>query len=147
MSISKQQLYNACLDYVQTRINNASKAIQEAQEASNSETKSTAGDKHDTARAMMQLEVEKNAKQLAEAQKLKRALSQINADKICEEVEIGAMVETSRGNFFVAISAGKVDGNYFAISPVSPIGQLLTGLKEGDRRTFNGNEFKILAVN
>jgi len=142
----KQKLYNSCLTYVEERISISRTAIEEAQAAANSETKSTAGDKHDTTRAMMQLEVEKNAKQLSEAKKLKQALAQIDPVKSCSQVEAGAAVETSNGNFYISISAGKINDDYFAISPVSPVGIALKGLKVGSSVSFNEKMIEVLAI-
>ncbi|MBN4071014.1 3-oxoacyl-ACP synthase [Crocinitomix catalasitica] len=146
MANLKLQLYKSCLSYVEERISISKTAIEEAQGAANAETKSTAGDKHDTARAMMQLEVEKNMKQLAEAQKLKQLLAQIDPKRSCIQVEFGAAAETTNGNFYVCISAGKIDDGYFAISPVSPIGLALRGCRVGDSVSFNGKTIEVLAL-
>lgn len=145
--ISKAQLYKDCLDYVQHRISNAETAIEEAQSAANSETKSTAGDKHDTARAMMQLEVEKNAKQLNESKKMRQFLSQIDSEKSHSEVAPGAAVITSKGKFYIAISAGQISDGFFAISLASPMGSALSGKKKGDLASLNGQTIDILSVN
>jgi transcription elongation GreA/GreB family factor len=145
----KTNLYQQCVDYVEQRIATSKKAMDAAQEAANSESKSSAGDKHETGRAMAQLEQEKSAKQLAEAIKLKKVLALINPEKTGSDIQLGSVVETSNGNFFIAISAGKLtahDKNYFAISLASPIGANLKGLKAGDEMKFNGNLFKIEAV-
>lgn len=85
-----------------------SKAIEHAQLAANEETKSSAGDKYETGRAMMQLEIEKQSVQLAEAMKLKHVLSQINPEKTTETIQSGSLVFTDQGNFYISISAGKL---------------------------------------
>lgn len=51
-----------------------------AQEAANSESKSSAGDKYETGRAMAQLERDRHAQLLAEAQKVERELTQLNIE-------------------------------------------------------------------
>ena len=66
----KLELYNKCLAFTQDRLNTINKTIQELQESLTSETKSSAGDKHETGRAMLQLEREKAGQQLAEIKKL-----------------------------------------------------------------------------
>lgn len=145
----KKALYAQCTEYVNKRIENAQLAMDEAQQSANSETKSTAGDKHDTARAMQQLAAEQNAKHLAEALKLKQALLQINPENECSRVESGSLVLASNGNFYVSISAGKIEIEkviYFAISPGSPLAQRLLGLKVGDETTFNGNAIAIKSI-
>lgn len=142
----KEVLYQHCVTYVQDRINSIQDTLLSSQESANSETKSTAGDKHDTARAMMQLDVEQKSKQLAEAQKLTIGLSQIDVNLKPTTVQLGALVFTNVGIYFIAISIGKLDLmgiSYFVISPSSPIGQALFGLKKGDSTAFNGKEISI----
>lgn len=149
MSTLKETLYQKCLEYVEVRVRNASAAMDEAQGSANSETKSTAGDKHDTARAMMQLAAEQNAKHLAEAHKLQQTLLLIDPLHHFSKVQMGSIVITSSANYFISISAGKLkvdDEIYYAISPSSPIAQVLLGLKEGDSRLFNGNSIVIKSI-
>ena len=55
----KQELYKLCLEYVENRFQTIQNTIKEIQESLGSETKSSAGDKHETGRAMLQLEREK----------------------------------------------------------------------------------------
>ncbi|WP_027421039.1 GreA/GreB family elongation factor [Crocinitomix catalasitica] len=142
----KPALYQHCFDYVNERVKSIQDALASSQESANSETKSTAGDKHDTARAMMQLDVEQKSKQLAEAQKLHIGLRQIKPDQKQTIVQLGAVVSTNLGSYYIAISIGKVDfegQSYFVISPGSPIGQALFGKKKGDTAEFNGRNITI----
>ncbi len=145
----KKELLDRCYRYLNDRIDTYKNAIEEAQGCANNETKSTAGDKHDTSRAMMQLAVEQNGKHLAEAEKLKGILVQIDPDKTITTVSLGSIVFTDKGNFFLSISAGKIESNqtvFFAISPGSPIGQALRNHKKGDDFNFNGNCYHILDI-
>lgn len=68
----KQELSNQCLEFVENRFQTIQNTINEIQESLLSETKSSAGDKHETGRAMLQLEREKSGNQLAEIQKIKK---------------------------------------------------------------------------
>lgn len=142
----KQQLYSRCLDYVTQRIDTFQKAIVTAQRSANEETKSSAGDKYETGRAMMQLEIEKNTVQLAEAIKLKKALDEINPASLATSVVPGSLVITDQSNYYISISAGQLQidsKTYFAISPASPIGSLLKGLQVGDAFIFNAKTIRI----
>lgn len=142
----KQQLYDRCVAYVTQRIETAQIAIQVAQASANEETKSSAGDKYETGRAMMQLEIEKNTVQLSEALKLKKVMDQIDAVKLTAIVEAGSLVITNLQNYYLAISAGQLmvnDRIYFAISLSSPIGLLLKDRKAGDSFVFNKKEIII----
>jgi hypothetical protein len=143
----KKELYQQCLDHVQARIDAAELAIAEAQNASNNDTKSSAGDKYETGREMAQQETNRNLAQLNEANKLRVALNQVSITATSDTAGSGSLVLTDNGNFYIAISAGLLvaDGKkWMAISPGSPLGLALKGLKAGS--TFNLNN-KIYLVN
>ena len=143
----KIQLYQFCVDYIEKRIRTSQDAIKSSQASANDESKSTAGDKHDTAKAMMHIEVEQYSKQLAEAQKIKEELSRVNISKVNSTVMLGSLVETNRGTYFISISAGKIEIEkklYFAVSISSPFAQTIKGLKKGDKAKLHGSEIEIL---
>ena len=127
----------------------AQQAIDDAQRASTDDTKSSAGDKYETGREMMQQETNRNMAQLNEANKLKVALNKISPAIVTAKVDAGNVVLTDNGNFYIAISAGvlQVDGEkYFAISPSSPIGLKLLGQKQGDMFKLNDKTYQIKQV-
>ena len=145
----KEELYKHCEAFISNRLDIIQRTIAEIQESLTTETKSTAGDKHETGRAMLQLEREKAGKQLAEALKTKEILSKINISKSSEVVSSGSLVYTSNLNYFIAISAGELRvGNetYYGISPSTPIGQLLLGKKVNDNVKFRHQNFTISKV-
>ncbi|SFD70032.1 3-oxoacyl-ACP synthase [Spirosoma endophyticum] len=146
---TKEALLALCQHYVQQRIDTAKEAMQAVQESANSESKSSAGDKYETGRAMAQLERDRHAQLLAEAMKLNQELSRLNIDKPYDSIQPGSLVITNRGAFFISISAGKLtfEGNdYFAVSAASPIATVLAGKKIGDSATFNKLTYQILQV-
>ena len=149
MSVIKNTLLQLCIAYVQNRIDNAQQAIQSAQQASNDDTKSSAGDKYETSREMMQQDTNRSIAQLTEASKLMVALNRININGKSPIAESGSLVITTNGKFFLAISAGTltVDGQaYFAVSIASPIGALIKGKKAGEEFSLNGKSYLIEAV-
>lgn len=142
----KEHLYLKCADYVSERLQIVQQAIDSAAEAGNDETKSSAGDKHETARAMMQLEQEKNGKQLQEILELQKLFEKIDITKKSTKVELGALVLTNQQNFYISISAGKINvGNemYWALSPQAPLAKKMLGLLAGNTFEFNGNSFVV----
>lgn len=142
----KQQLYAQCVNFVEDRYSKIQNQINQIQESLTSETKSSAGDKHETGRAMLQLEREKAGQQLAEVEILKEALSKIDVAKTSEIVGLGSVVTTSNANYYLAISAGQITANsqsFFAISPNTPMGLLLMGKRIGDVVVFRDNKFVI----
>lgn len=127
----------------------AEDAFRAAEQASNDDTKSSAGDKYETGRAMMQQEKDRNTIQLNEASKLMVALNLIGTKNTSAVVETGSLVITDNGKFYLAISAGTLvvdEVSYFAVSPASPIGMKLKGLKAGDGFELNGKGYRILEV-
>lgn len=148
-------LYQLCLDFIDNRIKTIRQAIQETQASADQETKSSAGDKYETGLSMMQLDMEKQAEQLAEAIKTRDSLQQVKVlDEISttngtRAVKPGSAVETNNGNFYIAISAGQLkvnDQSYFAVSPATPIGSKLMGLKTGESFLFNGKQYVVNKV-
>ena len=145
----KLQLYNLCVAYVDQRIQSSRQAIDAAQRSANEETKSSSGDKYETGRAMMQLDIEKNAHQLSESLKLKRTLDQMRLDGPYSSVGQGSLVITDRAMFFIAISLGKVDVDdktCLVVSPASPLGHELMGTKVGDRVNFRSETYLIQEI-
>ena len=144
----KEELLNQCWEYVNQRVQRIQNTISDIQESLTSETKSSAGDKHETGRAMLQLEREKAGRQLAEVQKLQEVLAKLTlseANHIC----LGSLVITSQNNYFISISVGQliVDSiPYFAIAPNSPIGNLLLGKTTREAITFRDKIIKITIV-
>ena len=145
MSI-KKQLYQQLQQQVDQRVSNAQKAMKAAEDSKNNETKSSAGDKFETSRAMMQGEEERNKIQLVKAVDLQRQLAQIDITKTSKIVVLGSIVYSNQGNYFLSIGLGKIvleDTTYFAISLASPIGQLLFGKSEKDVVNFRGKRIEI----
>ncbi len=133
--MNKLVLHQKCLEIIEDNILTIKLALQEAQDAANNETKSSAGDKHETGRAMAQLETEKLTSQLSEALNLKATLSKITTNDTVKQVALGSVVFTNNGNFYVSVSLGKLEieqYQFFSISQQSPIGKLLLTKKEKD---------------
>ena len=74
---TKEITYNLCKTYVDKRLETIEEIISSNQKALQSETKSSAGDKHETARAMLQLEMEKAGQQLASISQMRLILAKI----------------------------------------------------------------------
>ena len=145
----KDSLYAYCMNYVQERITRTQEEISKVQSSANEETKSSAGDKYETGRAMAQLEIERNTTQLSEAKKLQATMQSLNATRASDVVIPGSLVTTSKGMFYIAISMGIVEFDrqkYFVVSVDSPIGKLLMGKKAGDIVTWNNQPYAIQSV-
>jgi transcription elongation GreA/GreB family factor len=137
----KEELFNQCQTFVNKRLQTIQDTISSNQKALQSETKSSAGDKHETGRAMLQLEMEKAGQQLIGISLMKETLAKVAVSKTSKIASLGSIIKAEKMNYFLSISAGQLtvaNTNYFAISASSPIGTLLLGKKENDTITFNG---------
>jgi predicted RNase H-like nuclease (RuvC/YqgF family) len=144
MPLSKTEIIQFCLNEVETKINQLENDIQELNNSLSQETKSTAGDKHETGRAMVQLEIESYSKNLKDKSIqrdfLKRQLSNTNHENL---------YAASNGTYFLSVGLGKVMINnetIFVISKDSPIGQLLIKVKPGETILLNGLKILINSV-
>lgn len=145
----KQQLYQLCAEQIQHKITEAENAIADARKASGNETKSSAGDKYETSRAMLQQEIDLNSRQLLEARKQQTTLQQINPDAEHTIAQSGSLVETDQQNFYLAVGAGAFfigQKQYYTISLASPISLQIKGKTTGEEFKLNGKTFKILKV-
>jgi len=149
MAALKQLVHHACLESVQQKINLIQQSMQEAQLSANEETKSSAGDKYETGRAMAQLEIEKLSSQLAILQGQLQELNRAGQTQHANHIAFGSLVHTDAGVFYIATNAGNlvVDGKkIFAISPQAPIAQKMIGLSVRETLDMNGRAFTVTAI-
>ncbi len=147
--MQKQQLIQACKDYLIDKIHSLNSIIKEVSDSSNAESKSSAGDKHETSKAMMQLEIEKLGTQLKEAELQLAEFEKINFTKNFQCVEQGSLVETNKGYFLIASSIGKIEIEgkaVFVISNKAPLAVAFNNKKQKDSVRFNGVEYIIQTV-
>lgn len=147
----KKEVLEIALKRTQERIDMIESALETAQDSSNDDTKSSAGDKYETSREMIQQDINRYQKQLLEANKDLQQLISIEStgDDKPKFVRLGSLVQTNTGLFLIATSIGALkfrDNNIFVISPASPIGQLLIGKEIGDSFTFNKTTQQITAI-
>lgn len=142
----KEELYKYCKVYVEKREQTIQEIINSNKNALLSETKSSAGDKHETGRAMLQLEMEKASQQIAVVQNMKKVLHRIDVSKTHKVIALGSLVFTNKGIYYLAVSIGQVpieNTTYFVISSSSPIGKLLLGRQKKETITFNNSTIII----
>lgn len=145
----KQELYQQCKAILNQRLKTIQHTIADIQHSLLSETKSSAGDKHETGRAMLQLEREKAGQQLAELQTQIEILQKINPEQSQQNVALGSVVKTSGANYFIAVSIGEIKINnqsFYGISAATPIGKLLLSKHVGDIINFRSQKFTILEI-
>jgi len=113
------------------------------------DTKSSAGDKHETAVSMAQLEQEKLTHQINQLLVLQQQFLRIQTDTVHTKVQLGSLLQTDKGYFYVSIGLGKitnVDQTLFALGIDAPLVKLLLGKQVGECVTFNGSSTEILNI-
>ena len=123
--------------------------IQLAIETRDNETKSNVGDKYETTREMMQLEIEKNMLQLNKYDLQKNELLKIDSQKTHKKVELGSLVFTPENTYFISIGIGKIEIEnepIYCISLNSPIGKIIQNKKAGEKFNFQGKEIFITKI-
>ena len=142
----KRTVLQKLTEIVQKKIDVANSSLNATIEGRDNQTKSTAGDKHETGRAMMQAEQQRNEIQLGKAILLKKELQQIDIEAAFDKVQQGALVLTNQGNYFIAIGLGKVEVAekiVYAISVLSPIGKALLNKEIGEVVKFQSKEIIV----
>jgi len=147
--MDKENLYQLCLKFIEQRIQTAETALEQAREASNDDTKSSAGDKYETSREMMQQDIDRNKRLLIDAEENLKVLEAIGHAAPSDAIRGGSLVHTSEGIFYISISAGQLQAEgktVFAVSAASPIGKMMLGKQKKDSFAFNGKTYVISEV-
>ena len=150
VGMAKQALYDHCCHLLTERIVESQASMDDVQQDSNSETKSSAGDKYETGRAMAQLEKERHARRKASLEDMLNHLRRIGCVQAKESIDEGALVTTNRGMYFVSVGLGLVtfgDAQYSCLSVESPFGQELLGLKRVTILIFVDSLMRLKGLN
>lgn len=110
------------------------------------ETKSSAGDKYETSREMMNQEKGKLQSQMVVLNQQLETLSKINTSIKNEKVGLGSIVRTTSALYFISISYGKItvgEDQVFMISAISPLAQQMINKKVGEGISWNGKNILI----
>ena len=145
----KKELHEYCIEIIQQRINAALQAMQNAQAAANSEEKSSAGDKYETARAMSHLEKDMHARQLAANKNELAALLAVDNTTMHASVTAGSIICCGNFNFFIAAGLGKIlfkNETVYLLSPNAPVAKSLLNKSAGNTFNFNNNAVIINEV-
>ncbi|MBL0146473.1 MAG: hypothetical protein IPP48_12750 [Chitinophagaceae bacterium] len=130
----KEKIHRHYLQIINEKIGLLNNVMADLKESSTNETKSTAGDKHETALAMLQIEQANTRTQLAEMLEQKAVLEKLNPAITTPVILNGSLVKTNKGYFYLSTALGKavVDGiPVMAISAQSPLGKKIMSLKAG----------------
>jgi transcription elongation GreA/GreB family factor len=142
----KQKVQTHYLYIASTKVTLLQQTLAELKESGANETKSTAGDKHETALAMLQIEQANKRAQLQEALEQSGVIEKLENITNITKIVQGSLVKTNKGYFYISVALGKAiidEIIVIAISPQSPLGAKLMGLCVNDKVEINGNEYKV----
>jgi len=134
---------------VNERIAFLQKVLADLKESGANETKSTAGDKHETALAMLQIEQANVRSQLQDVLDKKTLLSTLNPSLTTVSIVNGSLVETNVGYLFISAALNKfsIEGStIIPLSAKSPLGIKLMGLSAGEEVRMNTTTYSIKAI-
>lgn len=147
--MTKSDVYKALQSEIESKLLVAQTEMDEISAALADNTKSTAGDKHETSRAMAQLDQEKLGKQISDLQQQRNQLLSIGEKESNSKIEVGSLIETNIGWFYLGIPLGqlKIESTLiFCMSVIAPLGQLLLGKTLQDSFDFNGRTIEIKSI-
>ncbi len=110
------------------------------------DAKSSAGDKHETALSMMQLEQEKLNVKIAEYLAQKALLEKINPELTSERIALVSLVLANKIWLFLSAALPKItvdEKSVIAVSLQSPLGQALLGQTVGFSFEINKTQYLI----
>ena len=145
----KSVLKGNCSQEVENRYQKIKEVLDDIKLSLLEESKSSAGDKHETGRAMLQIERENAGRQLREIENLQSLIRKIDIHAVSNYARLGSLVYTNHGTYFISISIGevKVDTtNYFCVALHSPIGNLLSGKLVGEGFSLNEKNYIITSI-
>ncbi len=145
----KTELYKKSEAYLEEKITRISNSLLDLDVALKSESKSSAGDKFETGREMINIEIQKLSTQLQQFQQLQVTLEMAKRNIQSSSIRLGSIVKASNATYFIAIPIGEVDlgkEKVYIIGANSPVAQVLIGKSKGESFTFNNVTNKIMEV-
>lgn len=145
----KEKVIDALERELEERMDLLRQSYNDAIDARNNDTKSSAGDKYETGRAMIQQEIDRMGLRMREIKVLQNELKILPIKEESDTVISGSLVEMDSGIYFLGLSLGKIEvGNtcIYAISTHSPLGKLILNQREGDSVDLNQNKHRILSI-
>ena len=95
--MQKEALINLIEIILNDKISNLNKDINSLKESQKNDTKSSMGDKYETGRAMIQLELEKYHSRLSNNKEMLSILLKINPKLKTETIQSGSLIKTNHG--------------------------------------------------
>jgi transcription elongation GreA/GreB family factor len=145
----KEKVYLHCVSLINEKISTIQSSLDDIRTSIGNETKSTAGDKYETARAMLDIERENILGQMRVLREQKAALELLNNESSHGKAAAGSLVKTDKGYFYLSVALSRLiidNVLVFALSAESPLGRKLLGVSIGDMVDFNSSSYIIEGV-
>lgn len=145
----KEEIHKHCQEILTSRLAALNKTLQDLAESVSNETKSTAGDKYETARAMLHIEQDHVRHQIQELNAQLSVLNSIDPSIAAKQIVLGSLIQTENAFFYLSTSLGKIrihGKTVFVLSMQSPLGKTLIGLSEGGTFPMNGGTQRVIAI-
>ena len=148
--LQKKEVLDAFLTQLSKRISDIEQNLLNIEQSKAQETKSSAGDKFETGRAMLQAEEDKLFGQLNRNKDLLLKLKVIMQSNLTSSsIREGSLVFSDKQVFFLGLGLGKVvcsGKQVFSVSSEAPLAKKLYGKSVGDSFEINGQEYKIAII-
>jgi transcription elongation GreA/GreB family factor len=145
----KVKVHQNCEQVLADKLKLISDDLESLQQAQQNETKSSMGDKYETGPAMLNQQRQRLLQQQQQLNANMRALGQLNPRATTEMVQLGTLLATDQGLFYLAIGLGAIeceDHQVWVISLQSPLGQALNAHKPDQTINFQGRTYRLLQL-
>lgn len=147
--MTKNEVFKKIEAELKLKIGEIQAEVSSLQQEMGEETKSSAGDKFETSREMMNQSINRLQNSLQQQKKQLQQLEELKNSKATEKVGLGSFVCTEKVNFLFGLAFGKVNSskdNIFALSLNSPLGRIFLDQKVGDTVKMNQTNYTIKSI-
>ena len=104
--------------------------------------------KYDSIREEIQEEIYHLDRQMVSLKSMQTQMRKV-LNSVSETIKLGSLVITNKARFYISVSLGEFffqGDRFYAISPESPMAQIMTGKKVGDDFTLNNIHQEIVEI-
>lgn len=146
--MKREEILDKIIEEQQRVIDNLQQSVERYKTASDLDEDDTS-DPDDLARQTEAKDMQLRYEKMLAKEKKDMAFVQAEKDKSYTQAELGALIETDKNYFFMAVPLPKFNVNgkeVFCISQEAPIFQKLKGKKVGDQLEIGQNIFEIKSI-
>lgn len=146
--MEKTKVKEALVQNLQDRLQAIQTQLDALKSDMNAEAKSTSGDKHETGRAMIQLEMENMGKQHQNWESFYLIAKGLDTEAH-HVAKAGSLLKMNDLWHYLSVGIGKIqcDGeDIFCLAPSAPLAQMILGISAGSKITFNQRTLEIQEI-